>query len=195
MLKPKSISSFIGLILFCMVASAQNHTVLKQKTTGSDTLPYYEIPEVNIFTKREFKSRFEEAWFNALKRNVLKVYPYSTRAGEILIEVDEYLAKTDKKRHERKWLKKREKELKEVFEDELRNLTTTQGKILIKLLNRQTGNSLYRLIKELKSGVTAFFYQKVGKRWGYDLKEMYDPENNSFDADIEYIVRQIEDQD
>lgn len=92
-------------------------------------------------------------------------------------------------------MKQRERELKDVFEDELRKLTTTQGKILIKLINRETGNNLYRLIRELKSGIAAYTYQRIGKWWGYDLKAEFDPENDTMDADIDYIIRQIEGQE
>lgn len=86
-------------------------------------------------------------------------------------------------------MKQVERDLKEEFEDELKNLTVTQGRILIKLINRETGVTSYDLIKEFKGGFSAFLWQGVAKLFGSNLKDDFDPTE---DAMIDYIVRKIE---
>lgn len=95
-----------------------------------------------------------------------------------------------KKRDKKAYLKATERELNARFKDELKNLTVTQGKILVKLINRQTGRDCYEVIKNLKGGLNARMYQTVAFFFDNDLKEQYDPYHA--DSDIEYIVRQIE---
>jgi hypothetical protein len=87
-------------------------------------------------------------------------------------------------------MKQAEKELNEQFGDDLRNLTFTQGKILIKLIDRETGETSYDLVRELRGSFTAFFYQAFARIWGFNLKDNYDPEGE--DELIEQIVQLIE---
>ena len=110
-------------------------------------------------------------------------------ADKIFNEVNSSLAEKDKRRDQKKFLKEKEKELDAQFEDKLKDLTTTQGTILVKLIARETGQNCYALIKEFKNPFSAFFWQSAGKLYGYDLKLAYDPQQ---DHDIELIVRSIE---
>ena len=87
-------------------------------------------------------------------------------------------------------MRKAEKEINEEFGGDLRDLTFTQGKILLKLIDRETGNTSYDLVKELRGGFTAFFYQGFARIWGYNLKSDYDPKDE--DELIETIVTLIE---
>lgn len=155
---------------------------------NSDTLIQVNIDKVTILAPREFKSKYDQALFWSLRRKVLKTYPYALEVAKILIEVDNSI-ETMKKKDRKKFLKLKEKELEERFEKPIKKMHTGEGKILIMLINRETGNNAFTLIKELEGGMDAFYYQNLGKLWGYDLKEEYDP---TLQPDIEYIIKMIE---
>jgi len=164
--------------------------VVQAKIVDGDTLPFMELREVEIFGLPYFRSKSDQRQWEKLVRNVKKVYPYAYLAG-VKFKQYEYLllnAKSDKER--KQYIKQVEKELNEKYADELKSLTYSQGKILLKLLDRQTGNSSYDLIKDLKGRFMAFFWQGFARIFGYNLKEKYDPYNK--DAQIEYIVKMIE---
>ena len=189
--------SFAVLIFtyLCFTISAQENShdsviVLEEIVIGDDTFPVVKVDQVIVF-ERKFDSRREELDYERFRRKVIKVYPYSQMAREILAEIDEAKNNSKKKRHYKKYKRQKEDDLKERFEDELKNLTVSEGKVLVKLINRETGNSCYRLIKELKNGFTAWLWQKVAKRYGYDLKEEYYPDADE-NYDLEYVVSEIE---
>ena len=93
-------------------------------------------------------------------------------------------------RARKKFLKAAEKDLEARFGNEIKDLNFTQGKILIKLVYRQTGNSTFDIVKELRGSFNAFIYQTVARIFGYDLRSQYDPEGN--DKAIEHIVQMID---
>jgi hypothetical protein len=96
------------------------------------------------------------------------------------------------RRVRKKYLESREKQLRKEFADPLTNLSVYQGKILMKLINRQTGNNCYDILKEYKGGMNARLYQTVAFFFGGNLKQDWSPENNSTDRDIENIIREID---
>jgi hypothetical protein len=96
----------------------------------------------------------------------------------------------DSKHERKKFLKRKEKDLDEQFEKPLKNLTVDQGKILVKLIARETGHSCYDLVEQFKSPFSAFYWNGLGKLFGYNLKPDYDPQQ---DRDLEIIVRSLED--
>ncbi len=155
---------------------------------NDDTIIKVNIDKVTILAPREFKSKYDQALFWSLRRKVLKTYPYALEAASLLIEVDNAIT-TMKKKERKKFLKQKEKELEERFEKPLKKMSTGEGSILVMLINRETGNNTFTLVKELKGGMDAFYYQNLGKLWGYDLKEEYDP---IVQPDIEYIIKMIE---
>lgn len=154
---------------------------------AGDTLPYGFIREVEVYGHMDAATRNRLA---QLRYNVTKVYPYALIAADLLDKVDREMQDMAKKRDKKAYLKATERELNARFKDELKNLTVTQGKILVKLINRQTGRDCYEVIKNLKGGLNARMYQTVAFFFDNDLKEQYDPYHA--DSDIEYIVRQIE---
>lgn len=160
---------------------------LEYQVLGQDTLPLFTFDEFLVTSR--YRNADEEKAFKLLKRRIIKVYPYARRAVEMIDELDDITDNLDKKRHEKKYKKKLEKELKEQFTAELKKLSVGQGKVLIKLIERETGEPFYSVLKENKNGITAFFYQNIGKRFGYDLKEGYDSEKYT---DIEEIMNVIE---
>lgn len=184
--------AFIIMLLLSWPALAQQQQgfIVMARIVDGDTIPYIELREVEIFGMPVFRSKSDQRQWEKLVRNVKKVYPYAYLAGVKFREYENLLlnAKSDKER--KQYLKQVEKELNEKYADELKSLTYSQGKILLKLLDRQTGNSSYELIRDLKGRFMAFFWQGFARIFGYDLKEKYDPYGK--DAQIEYIVRMIE---
>ena len=113
--------------------------------------------------------------------------PYVKIASELYVELREK-EDTSKRRDYRHYRKDLEKEMRTKFEKELKDLTKGQGEMLFKLINRETGNNCYKLIKEVKGPVPAWMAQMLAKHWGYDLKETYDPEKEKM---IELIIKQL----
>lgn len=179
------------LFLACFPVKAQNFdlVVVKAKIVEGDTIPLIDLPQVNIRGFIIFRSPADQRRFERLVRNVKKVYPYARLAGIKLNEYDAMMAGLTEK-EQKKLLKKAEDELKTEFGDELKALNFTQGKILLKLVDRQTGNPTYQIVKELRGSFVAFFWQNLSRLFGYNLKEKYDPEGK--DRDIEAIVQMIE---
>lgn len=166
--------------------------IYQTEVINGDTLPLVLLQPVAVVAskKRDYVAEYK---FRRLKKHVMKVYPYAKEAGRIIDEINTITSDITKKRKQKKYLKQLEKDLKKTFEGELRKLTISQGKILTKLVNRETGLTTHKLIKEYKSGITALFWQTIGKRYGYDLKKAYDPINDPYDKDIESIVLSLED--
>ena len=163
--------------------------VVKATVLDGDTIPLIDLPQVNITGYIIFKSPGEQRRFERLVRNVKKVYPYARIAGLKLNEYDALMAGLPEK-EQRKLLKRAEDELKSEFGGELKALTFSQGKILLKLVDRETGEPTYHIVKELRGSFAAFFWQNLSRIFGYNLKEKYDPEGQ--DRNIEAIVQMIE---
>src|SRR6185503_6094788 len=143
----------IGFIV-CLApfAHAQNSGMLVPLLVlNGDTFLTCTLQEVVVVSKRTFKDPIAQAQFNQLRRNVLIVYPYAKEAGELFRDINEQLAAMDKKKERKKYVKEREKELDQLYENSLKNLTITQGDILVKLIARETGQNVYDLIKEFKN--------------------------------------------
>lgn len=125
-----------------------------------------------------------------LRNAVYVTYPYARKAGIIMNDININLAKIENKEERKKYLKTREKELKKEFADPLAELSVYQGKVLMKLINRQTGNNCYELVKEYKGGFSARFWQTVAFVFGSSLKQPY--EAHAGDREIELIVKEVE---
>lgn len=130
--------------------------------------------------------------YNRLRNAVYVTYPYARTAGATLREVAAHLHSLSSKRDRKKYIKSREKELKKQFSDPLTNLSVYQGKVLMKLINRQTGNDCYEIIKEYKGGLNARMYQTVAFFFNSSLKQDYDLESDATDRQIEAIVKEID---
>lgn len=183
---------FTGLMLLFSVLSVQAQDkgfMNAHVNEKGDTVFEASIDAVTIIDKRHFESNLDKSNFNKLKRNVYAVYPYAQMAGEIYLQMHADMDELDKRRKRKKYKKATQKDLEAEFEDKLRDLTVTQGRILVQLINRETGNNCYQLIKELKSPIAAWTWQLVAKRWDYDLKAAYVPADN---PDLELILQMIE---
>lgn len=132
-----------------------------------------------------------EEW-TRLRNAVYVTYPYARIAGSTINDITAKLTNVDSKSERKTYIKSREKELKKQFSDPLSNLSVYQGKILMKLINRQTGNNCYEIIKEYKGGLNARLYQTVAFFVGGNLKQEWDIKENKLDRQIESIVKEID---
>jgi Domain of unknown function (DUF4294) len=155
-----------------------------------DTIPYIWLPTINIYTTRIFKSKREQIKYTKLRRDVTKVWPYAKLAGVMFNQLEKELKMTNDKRVQKALIDKTEKEIMEKFEAELKKLTVTQGRILIKLIDRQTGNTSFKVVQDLKGKFSAFVWQSLARLFGSNLKSHYDPLGE--DAEIEKIVLSLE---
>ncbi|MEM8846059.1 MAG: DUF4294 domain-containing protein [Bacteroidota bacterium] len=148
-----------------------------------------ELDEVFIFSKLEFADRKEKLRYYVLRRKTLKVYPYAKLAAERLVELNDSLDKIKKKRHKKRYTKKVQKYIEGEFAEELKKLTRTEGQILVKLIYRQTGKTAFGLVKELRSGWRAFWYNTTAKAFKISIKEEFHPEYVHEDYLIEDILQ------
>lgn len=155
-----------------------------------DTIPSreMEVHYVNAPMSAAMKKRVLE--YNRLRNAVYVTYPYARKAGAIMNDINAKLAKITAKDQRKAYLKSREKELKKEFTEPLTNLSVYQGRILMKLINRQTGNNCYDIIKEYKGGITARVFQTVAFFYNSNLKQPYDAKGD--DLQIEQIVQEVE---
>jgi hypothetical protein len=158
---------------------------------GDTTLIVY-LPEVDIDLMQRYLQITETNKGRRLARNVKKVYPYAKLAGAKMKEYDSILANVTSEFDRHMLMRQAEKEITDQYTEELKNLTITQGLILVRLIDRETGNTTYQVVQELRGKVRAFFYQGFARLWGYNLKEEYDPHNNPEDDEIETIMTLLE---
>jgi hypothetical protein len=139
------------------------------------------------YPKHLLKKRRE---WTRLRNAIYVTYPYARRAGAIMNEMNVKLATMKNENKRKSYIKSREKELKKEFADPLTNLSVYQGKVLMKLINRQTGNNCYDIIKEYKGGFTARFWQTLAFVFGSSLKQPYNA--STTEKEMELIVLEVE---
>jgi hypothetical protein len=176
---------------FTHAQSVKNDTIMVRGVIiDGDTIPYQYISVINIYAERKFKNKRAFEKYSKLRRDVLKVWPYAKITEKKFNDLAIQLGMTNDERVKKALVNKTEKEIKARFEGELKNLTINQGRILIKLIDRQTGNTSYVVLEELKGNLSAFFWQSLARLFGNNLKAHYDP--NGEDAEIEKIIKTIE---
>ena len=182
----------LAIFIFCMVKIHSQEKFYPLDTPNfKDTIPQFGIPlkEVVLFQPLKFRTIDELKKYLILRRRVIKVYPYAKLASDRLMILNNRLNNLKSKRSKKKYLRRLEKFLYEEFEQELKKLSRSQGKILIKLVHRQTGLTIFELIKQLRTGVKAFFYQTTASLFKLSLKDIYNPENILEDYLIEDILQ------
>lgn len=157
-----------------------------------DTIPMMYLDAVCVRAYVSPLTEEEKRKYRKLIRNVKIVYPYAKQAGVLLDRYNIVLAQAKNDSQRKKIMKQAEKEIEYKFGPRLKKLNRSQGKILIKLIDRETGSDSYALVKELRGNFRAFFYQALGKLFGYNLRSKYDPVNNEEDRMIERIIYGIE---
>jgi len=169
-----------------------NDTVLVTAVDyDGEKLSYKDLPMVYVSNMSEKQlAKYLEEW-NRLRNAVYVTYPYARIAGATINDMNVQLANVNSKKKRKEYIKSREKELRAQFTEPMENLSVYQGKILMKLINRQTGNNCYDIIKDYKNGVTARLYQTVAFFFGSSLKQDWDMKEKT-DRQIESIVREID---
>jgi len=190
-MKKGILTVFLTFILFSFISAQDTaNIVVPAQIIGKDTVPLLDVNAVVIFPVMHFVSKRESARYDKLVYNVRKVYPFAKLAGIKLKEYKKTLEGIQDEKDRKIFLKKAEKELEAQFGDDIRDLNFSQGKILIKLIYRETGNSSFDIVKELRGGFTAFIWQTLASLFGYNLKTAYEPEGE--DQAIEKVVQMIE---
>lgn len=190
---------YLSTILFVLVislgAEAQsrygaNDTLLVPYIIyGGDTMTYAQLDMVTVFGEMTPEQRRAKQKWTRLRNAVYVTYPYAIKASYIINDVNQKLMAIKDPSARKKYLSSREKELKKEFTAPLTALSVYQGKVLMKLINRQTNNSCYNIIKEYRGGFSARFWQTIAWVFGSSLKQDYDPKGE--DADMELIVLEV----
>ncbi|MFH6768969.1 DUF4294 domain-containing protein [Gaetbulibacter aquiaggeris] len=184
-------------ILFPFFLFSQINEVEKDSTDydyyiiDGDSIPRETInlDEVYVLNKLKFDSKEDRMRYLILRRKTIKVYPYAKMAADRLDSLNSRLEKLKTKREKKKYTKVIQKYIEGEFSDRLKKLTRTEGQILIKLIHRQTGETTFNLVKELRSGWSAFWYNTTASMFDLSLKEGFDPLNVKEDFLIEDILQ------
>ena len=154
------------------------------------TLPEVEIKEVTVLAHPTMTKKSDLRKYERLVYNLKKVYPYAFMVRKKLNKVNEDLMNVKSEKERKDYLRSVEKNIFAQYEGDIRDMTITQGRLLIKLIDRETQNTSYILIKEYRGKVAAAFWQGIARIFGTNLKEEYDP--YGADVLIEYIIQEIE---
>lgn len=172
---------------------SESSSLMRATVYNGDTIPYGTLPTVICYVPRVFKNKKDAVKWDRLKYNVKRVYPYAILAAAKLKEYDQLLAKIPNENERKRYMKIAEKQLKDEFGEELKKLTITQGRILIKLIDRQTGKTTYDIVKDMRGAFSAFMWQSVASIFNSSLKDDYDAKGE--DKAIEEAIRLIENGD
>lgn len=197
------VTSIILFLIAGVAASGQNDTlrqgtdslpgrgyILNKVERDGEILPEIAIKEVTIMGRSESTGRFAFWRYQRLVYNLKRVYPYAILVRAKLGDVNAHLEKIPEDVNRRRYLRDIEKEVFAEYEDDIREMTITQGRLLIKLIDRETQNTSYELIRQYRGTFSATFWQAIARIFGTNLKESYDPFGN--DLLIELIVTEIE---
>lgn len=184
------------IFIFPILVVGQREPIPKDTTEveyiliEGDSIPKtaIDLEEVILLKKLKFDSRDDRVTYLILKRKTLKVYPYAKLAAERLVKLNERLATLERKRQRKRYAKKIQKYIEDEFSAELKKLTRTEGQILVKLIHRQTGKTTFELIKELRNGWRAFWFNNTARLFDISLKREFDPMNIKEDFLIEDIL-------
>ena len=188
-------------MLFVVLCTAKSNIAFAQTAShdtllvgaviyNGDTLEAKTLGDVAVVGYLSARQQSANAKWTRLRNAVYVTYPYARRAGAVLNDINLKLANITDKNARKDYIKSREKELKKEFTDPLTNLSVYQGKVLMKLINRETGNNCYEIIKEYKGGLVARVYQTVAFFFDSNLKQPYDASGE--DAEVEKIVLEVQ---
>jgi hypothetical protein len=153
-------------------------------------MPEIEIKEVTIHARSGRARRNEYRQYEKLVSNIRKVYPYALIVRKKLEEINDELNNIPGERDKKRYLRDVEKDIFTEYQDDIENMTISQGKLLIKLIDRETQNTSYTLIRDYRGKFSAALWQSVARIFGTNLKEEYDPYGE--DALIEAIINEID---
>ena len=167
----------------------QDSTVVHYMIIEGDSIPVTEVEldEVLMLPNLSFKDRDARIRYIILRRKTLKVYPYAKLAAERLEALQKRLDQLERKRDKKKYAKVIQRYIEDEFSEELKKLTKTEGQILVKLIHRQTGKTTFELIKELRSGWRAFWFNNTASLFNISLKKEFSP----IDEEEDYLIEDI----
>jgi hypothetical protein len=172
------------------VDKVENGYVVHAAVHQGDTVPWVWLPSVTVETEMSFASRRKYVEWTRIRYNVKKVYPYAILAAAKLKEYDLILEKMPNEKVRSTYLKMCERELQKQFADELKNLSVNQGRILMKLIDRETGKTTYTIVQEMRGKFQAFMWQSLAVLFGNSMKQEYDAAGE--DRLIEVAIQQVE---
>lgn len=175
--------------IFGQANTSRNTEPLQKTDTLNSQVSEIALPEIKLFKKLKFRREKEKLFYYWYKEKTLNAYPFAVIAAKELSEVQKNLDSLKTRRSKRRHTREVHKTMKNEFEDQLKQLTRTEGRILIKLIHRQTGETAYKLIKNYRSRWRAYLYQRVAKFHKVSLKDTYQPESNIKDYIIEDILQ------
>ena len=188
---------FFFIVCSCITKTAGAQTnqldtvrVLAYITPSGDTIPMSYLPLVEVMARLSKQQKRYWAEWTRLRNAVYVTYPYARAASKIMNEINANLVGVTDKKQRKAIIRSREKELRKEFTDKLTNLSIYQGKVLMKLIDRETGNTCYEILDEYKGTFNAVLYQSIAFVFGTSLKQNYD--KNGSDKDIESIVKEVE---
>jgi len=185
------------IIIIPFILFAQERTKEKDSTIydyyiiEGDSIPRESInlEEVYVLNKLKFNSKADRMRYLILRRKTIKVYPYAKMAADRLDSLNTRLEKLPNKRAKKKYTKLIQKYIEGEFSEKLKKFTRTEGQILIKLIHRQTGETTFNLVKDLRSGWSAFWFNTTASMFDLSLKKGFDPLNVKEDYLIEDILQ------
>lgn len=140
-----------------------------------DTIPVFDISDIDIYTTYVYKTKYHYEQWTRTKHNVKKVYPYAILAAAKLKEYDKALAKIEDEQMKKVFLKCCERDLRKEFEDELKQMSVSQGKILMKLIDRESGKTTYEIVAQLRGSFQAAMWNALATLFGNNMKVKFDP--------------------
>jgi len=176
---------------YAQIVPVENDSIVMEYTLiDGDSIPVnaIDLNEVMLLHRLKFDNSLERRRYVILRRKTIKVYPYATLAAERLESLNERLNSLESKRDKRVYARRIQKYIENEFSDELKKLTRTEGQILVKLVHRQTGMTTFDLIKDLRNGWRAFWFNTTATLFNISLKEEFDPVNVKEDYYIEDIL-------
>ncbi len=186
-------TGFFGLFLFDVTAQTFTNTqgiIVKACIDKGDTIPCVEMRTLYVYPPYRFKNRREQIRYNKLVRDVKKTLPIAKMIHKTIIETYEYLERISDKKERKRHIKRVEKGLKEQYTPMMKKLTFSQGKLLIRLVDRECNQSSYELVKAFMGPFKAGFYQTFASLFGASLKKEYNPEKE--DQMTERIINLVE---
>lgn len=172
-----------SLVIGLLAISAKAQSIAPSDTISSDTIRVVQHKQVNITTSMNKK---QIAAYQRLKRNVRVAMPYAKLSAYKLKTMEDHLNTLKKRKAKKRYIKACEKNIKNLFTDNLKNLTRDQGKILMKLIHRETGSTTWNIMKKYRGGMEAILWQSFGALYGHNMKVEFDP---VIDYQIDAIVR------
>ncbi|HZH73684.1 MAG TPA: DUF4294 domain-containing protein [Mariniphaga sp.] len=192
MIKTKLLTIIIAFLFVSIneVVAQKEDDFMMGIIRNGDTIIHKNLIEITVLPEKEFKNARQERRYNRFVHKVKKVYPYARMAGDMLNEYEpKFLAlETDKER--RQMMKELEQQLLNEYKDDMKKMTLSEGRLLLKLIDRETSRTSYTLIREFRGGVSATFWQGLARLFGSNLKSEYEPHGE--DRTLEEIVRLIE---